>query len=350
MLCVFFAYIPYRTPIHAFLFFCFGIFLGMGAWIRPEAVLFSFLAILSFFLYMRKKGIRPPLMLGLGAAAALFSYFIFEYHLHGLPWPNTFYAKPAEYLALTGQSILTRLIQPWIPLLAGPLAVLWIFLIPCIYYLAQKRLWYHFWPLAGCLLHILVFSLQLPAFYQHGRYFIPLLPILLGYAVSGSFLLAEKVDGILLPRILSRAGWASALLLLGIFLWIGAGRFTTDVDIIESEMVFSSRWIQAHTPVDAVVAAHDIGALGFWGKRRIVDLGGLTDLDSIKLLEGGVSLKDYLKNKQADYLMTFPVFYTDALHDCDPLMQTANPAQVETPGVVMTVYEWKNGCLTSASR
>jgi arabinofuranosyltransferase len=35
------------------------------------------------------------------------------------------------------------------------------------------------------------------------------------------------------------------------------------------------RWFAEHTPPDAVVAAPDIGALGYYGQRRVVDLAGL---------------------------------------------------------------------------
>jgi hypothetical protein len=337
-------------PIRPLPLLIFGMFIGAGLWIRPEAILFSALAFLSFFKLAGRRQLRQAMSLGLGIVIGSSSYFLFQFQLHGMPWPNTYYAKPAEYLPLSGQSLLVRLFQPWIPLLAGPLGVLWIFIIPCAYFLARRKTWLQFWPLTGCILHIAVFSIRLPAVYQHGRYFVPLLPILLGYGVCGCFLLKERIQTILLPRILTRAGWTSAVLLLGIFIWIGAGRFVEDVDLIESEMVFASRWINAHTPEQAVIAAHDIGALGFWGRRRIVDLGGLTDLGALELLKGEISLNDYLRRRQVDYLMAFPVFYPDALRNCLPIMLTGGLSQLNSPETMMSVYDWNGGCSPASSR
>jgi tetratricopeptide (TPR) repeat protein len=37
----------------------------------------------------------------------------------------------------------------------------------------------------------------------------------------------------------------------------------------------AGRWIAANLPPDAVVAAHDVGALAFYSKRRIVDIVGV---------------------------------------------------------------------------
>jgi len=35
------------------------------------------------------------------------------------------------------------------------------------------------------------------------------------------------------------------------------------------------RWFRAHTPEDAVIATPDIGAIGYFSRRAVVDLGGL---------------------------------------------------------------------------
>jgi hypothetical protein len=168
----------------------------------------------------------------------------------------------------------------------------------------------------------------------------------MGYSICGFFILEERKASSPYIRIPTRALFLSAVPLLVIYLWIGGGQFATDVSVIESEMVFSSQWIQENTPTEAIIAAHDIGALGFWGYRRIVDLGGLTELNSILLLQGHLSLKDYLNQTHADYLMTFPIYYANVLKDCEPIMQTINPNQTEPLGYAMTIYEWQNGCRT----
>lgn len=43
----------------------------------------------------------------------------------------------------------------------------------------------------------------------------------------------------------------------------------------------TGRWLKEHTPTDAVVAAHDVGAIAYYSERRIVDVAGLIQPDAI---------------------------------------------------------------------
>ena len=51
---------------------------------------------------------------------------------------------------------------------------------------------------------------------------------------------------------------------------------------INHQHVAMARWIAANTPAEAVVATHDVGALGAVGQRRILDLFGLVSPDMIQ--------------------------------------------------------------------
>jgi hypothetical protein len=72
-------------------------------------------------------------------------------------------------------------------------------------------------------------------------------------------------------------------LLLGCFLW-GARFYADDVSFIEEEMVATAKWIAANTPADAVIAAHDIGALGYFDRHRILDLAGLVSPEVVPFI------------------------------------------------------------------
>jgi hypothetical protein len=154
--------------------------------------------------------------------------------------------------------------------------------------------------------------------------------------------LKEKALHWFIPRVAIRALWGSALLLTGIFLFIGAAQFTADVRFIQTNMVEMSLWIRENTPAGSVIAAHDIGALGFWSNRRIVDLGGVTDLDALALLSGKTDLQNYLSMKQTDLLMTFEDTYPHELEGCIPLH-----AADEIPPLLaerMMLFDWRLGC------
>jgi hypothetical protein len=180
--------------------------------------------------------------------------------------------------------------------LAGLGAVLILFLPAAVGSLLRERKILAVLPALWALGHLILYAVQLPATYQHGRYFLPILPVLIGYGVYGFSILAKKYNSIHPARILLRALGSSAAVVMAIFLWIGARQFSSDVETIE-EIVAAAQWIRGNTPSDTVVAAHDIGALGFYGERRIVDLGGVTDLNALPLLHGTVSLREFLSQK-----------------------------------------------------
>jgi hypothetical protein len=54
---------------------------------------------------------------------------------------------------------------------------------------------------------------------------------------------------------------------------------------LEQSLIPWGRWFHEHTPEDAVIAAPDIGALGFHARRRVVDLAGLVTPAMVPLLE-----------------------------------------------------------------
>jgi hypothetical protein len=167
----------------------------------------------------------------------------------------------------------------------------------------------------------------------------------MGYGVYGFFRLRAGWDSQAVFRIVSRALWASAILLTAIFIWIGAVQYSRDVGIIETEMVAVAKWINANTPSGTIVAAHDIGALGFFGGRRIVDLGGVTDLDAVELLSGSVPLREYLRVKKADLLMTMPDFYPGQLEGCAPVPGFRPEIPADDSGRRTLLYALGGGCL-----
>ncbi len=76
---------------------------------------------------------------------------------------------------------------------------------------------------------------------------------------------------------------------------LGGKAYASDVAIIETEMVEPSRWINNNTPPGAIIAAHDIGALGYFGDRFVIDLAGLINKDVVPIITNPEELTKYLK-------------------------------------------------------
>jgi hypothetical protein len=71
-------------------------------------------------------------------------------------------------------------------------------------------------------------------------------------------------------------------------------------------MVNIARWISSNTVEDALVATHDIGALGYFADRPLLDLAGLISPEVIPFLAEEEKLAEYVRNSDAEYLVTAP--------------------------------------------
>jgi hypothetical protein len=78
------------------------------------------------------------------------------------------------------------------------------------------------------------------------------------------------------------------------------------VAFIEGEMVNVAHWLAENTPPDALIAAHDIGAIGYFAERPLIDLAGLISPQVIPYLTDEFALSHYLTGTHAQYLVTAP--------------------------------------------
>jgi hypothetical protein len=71
---------------------------------------------------------------------------------------------------------------------------------------------------------------------------------------------------------------------------------------INNTHVRMGKWLADHLPADAKVASFDIGGIGFYGNRRIYDLGGLVDREFVPYLFAGKTA-EYLKKEGIRYVV-----------------------------------------------
>jgi len=128
-----------------------------------------------------------------------------------------------------------------------------------------------------------------------------------GYAVKQVWIISRYVSPLLAPLLLTLAGWAGLLaqrpqamgagakrvLIVCAVLAMTANALVLDRMVRPHAESFSrgvatcfygmGEWLAANTPDDAVIAAHDIGALGYASERRILDLAGLVSPEILEL-------------------------------------------------------------------
>ncbi len=251
----------------------------------------------------------------------LIPYFLFNYQTSGTLWPNTLYAKQAEYAAELARPFAARLAQ-LLYFSMGGAAEGWrgmsgaqLLLLPGLLWagwLALRADWrarrlLFTLPLLWAGGHIFLYAWRLPVTYQHGRYLLAALPIWLLYGLAGwGIMLRMLPKNSRLARIAPLAARLVFTLLLLFYLLLGATAYATDVAFIEGEMVATAHWLAQNTDPDDLIAAHDIGAIGYFAQRPLLDLAGLISPEIIPLLQDEAALGAYILNSEARYLVSAP--------------------------------------------
>jgi Tetratricopeptide repeat len=265
-----------------------GLVAGLLLWTRPDTLIFTAaLAVhLLYGMVVEKAADRARMSRALLTFGALaLGYFAFNWALSGTLFPNSLAAKIEYYRfgnARFASDLWTFLndarLLPALPLFLVSLA-------GTVQDVARRR------PAPSLHAHLFVVALvavywwKLPFLYQDGRYLIPAIPFVLLGMVDGLRRIAAALGA---PKVsLGRAGAVVAALplLLGMgMVGLAALRlpkasrdFAGRCRDIEELQVATARWCRDHLPATAVIATHDIGALGFYSGRPIVDVVGLLD-------------------------------------------------------------------------
>jgi hypothetical protein len=321
-----------------------GGIVGVSIWIRPEGV--TWLGPILLLMIIKKEGLKKKLAnLGqflTGFLVFIFLYFLFNYSLSGTAFPNTFYAKQIEYSIVLKTSYIQRLFS----LAILPLKGAGLFLLPgSVLYLIQalrERQWNILFGGIWFFGYIVLYSLLLPVTYQYGRYLIPAMPIFFIFGLMGMIKVLQSNENRFIFRVLKKVWLFSVLFVSMGFIFIGGKAYADDVAFIESEMVETSKWIEKNTKTGSIIAAHDIGALGYFGNRKILDLAGLISPDIIPIIRNEKSLAIKLDELGADYLMTFPSWYETLSEGKTKVFEGKYSFAVYEGHDHMTVYRWKS--------
>ncbi len=324
--------------------FLIGVVTGLLTLTRPEGVLLLALLILDTLL--RRKRTRETLtwaravtsagFLLLGFLVLVTPYLTLNLTVTGNLFPNTLYAKQAEYRDLIAAVPLwTR----WAQMAAVTVVGAQVLLIPgyvyAVYRTVRLRQWQAMLPLAWWFALLTAYAMRLPVTYQHGRYLIPAIPILVLYGVWGT----KNLPG--LPRIVRRVLFISIPVLLVIFWVRGAEQYAIDVRIIDSELRETGQWIKANTPPQAVIGAHDIGAIGYFSGRVLVDTAGLITPEVVPFIRDEATMLAFLEDKEVDYIVIFPSWYPEMSESpkLRAIYRSDSPWVVEAGGDNVVVYE-----------
>ncbi len=95
------------------------------------------------------------------------------------------------------------------------------------------------------------------------------------------------------------------------------------------------------SPTGALVAAHDIGALGYFDDHPLIDLAGLISPEAVPFIRDESRLRDFLDRRGADYLIAFPEFYPELTLGKKEVFQTSGEFSPKFGYENMVIYRWK---------
>jgi hypothetical protein len=335
----------------------FGAFSALATLTRPEGIILVGLCGLSM-LILRPQGLKPFFLWVIGVAIGfgllIWPYLSLNLQLTGGLLPNTASAKQAEYAPLLALPYPARLNMIY-PIIAGAQFLL----IPGMVAFAGmtirtsrldlRKVFYLLlllWPLVL----IGLYAARLPAPYQHGRYVIPALPSLILTGVVGTVYLLHWGKRSVMGRVLPRTLVIAAAITLIYFAFVaGAAAYRTGVNIINEEMVASARWIHDNIPPEELLVVHDIGAVGYFAPRPILDLAGLVSPEVVPIILDSDALWLLMFERDTRYLLAFP----DQIPGKNvrdprlcPVFTTGGTTSPRAGGANMTIYSltWGEAC------
>ena len=274
----------------------------------------------------------------IGFGSLMLPYVLFNLALSGNAMPNTFYAKQAEYGSFWHSKALTERISEYLwPIIASPFLAL----TPGAFLWLGKKLRAQDWAALASFIwvvgYILIYFFSLPA-YQHGRYIIPVLPVMYMWGVLG------LLEFTFSPEASRRVVfiWQVLVMTLSLaFMSIGAMQNANDVRWVETEMVVAAKWVNQNIPSNALLAVHDIGALGFYAQNPVIDMAGLITPEVVPFIRDERRLAEYLDANSVAYLITFPSFYPELTAQREILFQAGIDSQPRALHENIGVYRWK---------
>ncbi len=333
---------------------------------RPEGILaVGLVGLVLLWQEMAQRKAASLLWIG-GAGAAflvcLAPYLILNVQLTGGLLPNTAAAKFQQHAVLLTLPFAERVWRLFVAIIAGGQILLVPGLVIFVAEGVKRARAVGMWALTRWLLPLawaggllVLYAWRLPADYQHGRYVLPALPALVLMGSAGLCLVWRLVrtrtpgTASLLRRVLIQAWAITIVLLSGYYLNLGREIYTVDVAIIDGEMVTAAHWIHDHLPDTALLAIHDIGAVGYFAPRPLLDIAGLITPEVVPLIGQPEALWDLMQTRGAKYLLAFPDQIPGGRID-DPRLcplYSTNAAITQRVGHAnMQVYRlaWAGGC------
>lgn len=342
----------------------FAVMLGLIMWTRPDGVAFIGAVIADYLLiklftrneinlnFFSPAEMKKILLIFAGLTGL---YFIMNYSLSGSILPNTYDAKLTYYSPEFRSRSDFLKFEVWDYFTKGSYYILMIgflFSLLKFFFDLYKRTYN---PNTVYILFILflvfIYWLKLPYAHRFGRYMMPVIPFFILVSTIGFRDLARFIN-----KYTSNVLFAKSVfyILIGITFFMGVKDYDENRELyvsntkyIYERQVEAAKWIKEYTKENDVIATHDVGAIGFYSNRKIIDVAGLITPELIKKINDADYVNymtDFLNKNGVTYLAFLKEWYR--VINQKPLFTTVYRLAPE----VMEVYKYEPGKTKIISR
>lgn len=306
-----------------------GILLGLTIWARPDGIAFVFAVFVTYLIerywFRLKPGVEIfgrkdliKIILCFFILTAL--YVILNLVLSGTFVPNTYFAKVAFYidnakrLTFLKETIWGFFTKDYYSILMPGFIIS---VAAFIYSLYKRSYNGNAVYLLFIFLFIIQYTIKFAVINRFGRYMMPAVPFFILTSMYGYYVIILFLISKFRSKLIGTAAYS--ILFLVTFYYCYQSFEKSKVEYAKwckhtyDRHIKTAYWLRDKTKESDVIATHDIGAIGFYSGRRIVDVGGLVTPElAEKLNESDYVpfMEEYLKAHNVSYVAFLDEWYT----------------------------------------
>lgn len=329
-----------------------AVFLGLIFWTRPDGIMFIGALMVDYFLFYKLSQKKENLFtkndfikIGIIAGAMIVIYFAMNLSLSGSILPNTYTAKLTYYSPEFRRRTDFLKIEVWQYFTTGAYFLVFVgfalSLAFLIFDLFRKKYNLNLLYILFVFFLIFVYWFRLPYAFRFGRYLMPIIPFMIIVSGTGFRDFAKLLGNYFKSR---QAAVFVFFLLSGVTLLWSLVNYNEDKKnyadacrYILDRQVAAAKWLQANTNENDVVATHDVGAIGYYSGRKIVDIAGLVTPELISKMNDVdylASMTNFMVENKVTYLAFLTEWYR--IVNQNPLFSTAD----HLPPEVMEIHKF----------
>ncbi|MFA5011494.1 MAG: hypothetical protein WC644_06020 [Ignavibacteria bacterium] len=307
----------------------FGIFLSLIMWTRPDGIAFIGALAVDYLLQKQLSKSDTTIKLftkqdftkvGVIAAVFLAIYFIMNLTLSGSLLPNTYNAKLTYYAPEFRSRAEFLKFEVWDYFTKGSYGIIMIGFFAGLYFtladLFKKKYNANFLYVVFIVALVFIYWYKLPYAHRFGRYLMPIIPFMIIVSSTGFRDIFKSLGTFLKNRTFAVYGTIIILLIISAVTFNNylenKKSYIDECKYINDRQVEAAKWIAANTNENDIIATHDVGAIGFYSKRKIVDVAGLvtpeliTKISDMNYVE---EMKQYLNKCGVTYVAFLREWY-----------------------------------------